>query len=106
TFQSEAGPRSLHIYEAYWAPLTGGRVTLKDVTMFLLRSAWDAVVRRDCKTFSRWMFGNWQDFNLRLSTPLIYAALLLVFSSLVVISATIAAVAAARGLLAPAAKWP
>jgi hypothetical protein len=52
------------------------------------------------------MFGDWQAFALRPATPWIYGALMLVFLALIVISITIAAVAAARNLLAPASHWP
>ena len=32
------GERDVHLYESYWAPMTEGRVTLRDVMGFLLRA--------------------------------------------------------------------
>src|ERR1700679_2238922 len=32
---------SVHVYEAYWAPLTEGRVTYRDTVLFLLSAAWN-----------------------------------------------------------------
>src|SRR4051812_20773529 len=50
------GAREVHIYEAYWAPLTQGRVDLRDVAGFLLRGGL-AGVRSGLAPFKRWMFG-------------------------------------------------
>jgi hypothetical protein len=50
----------VHVYEAYWAPLTEGKVTYWDTIKFLLLAAWNGLryskplVR---STFLRWMFG-------------------------------------------------
>jgi hypothetical protein len=54
-----------HFYEAYWAPLTEGRVSLRETLAFFidagrsgLRFAW-----RD-GVFNRWMFGGRQEFEI------------------------------------------
>jgi hypothetical protein len=49
----------VHVYEAYWAPLTEGQVTYWDTIKFLLLAAWNGL--RYSKpflrsTFHRWMF--------------------------------------------------
>lgn len=56
---------SAHFYEAYWAPLTEGRVSLREALAFFvdagrsgLRFAW-----RD-GVFNRWMFGGRQEFEI------------------------------------------
>jgi hypothetical protein len=50
----------VHVYEAYWAPLTEGRITYRDTIAFLLSGAWKGL--RFSKlfrpaSFQRWMFG-------------------------------------------------
>lgn len=57
--------RPVHLYEGYWAPLTEGRVTLRDVFGFLVSGGWNAVAswwrgqkrivfREQHKARSRW----------------------------------------------------
>src|SRR5436190_14729502 len=55
----------VHVYEAYWAPLTEGKATLRDVHSFL----WDAAVNSaiNCikyKRFSRYVFGGFKEFEV------------------------------------------
>ena len=52
--------RSVHVYEAYWAPLTEGKVSYWDTIKFLLLAAWNGLQfsRPLVKSnFFRWMFG-------------------------------------------------
>jgi hypothetical protein len=55
----------LHVYEAYWAPLTEGKVTARDAIWFLfmggLRGCWSSGWKGK---FNRWMFQNWQHFTI------------------------------------------
>ncbi len=57
----------VHVYEAYWAPITEGRVTYWDTIKFLLLAAWNGLkyskpfVRG---TFRRWMFGGRQALTI------------------------------------------
>ena len=37
------GEREVHVYEAYWAPITEGQVSLRDVTSFLIGAAFNGV---------------------------------------------------------------
>lgn len=49
--------RPTHLYEAYWAPLTEGKITVLDVILFLLRAAWNGWRKtRWSKPFARVMF--------------------------------------------------
>ncbi|HXY29608.1 MAG TPA: hypothetical protein VEI06_02775 [Gemmatimonadaceae bacterium] len=48
--------RTVHLYEAYWAPLTEGRATALDVVRFLLNAAYRGF-REQRGGFERWMFG-------------------------------------------------
>ncbi len=64
-------PHAAHVYEAYWAPLTEGRVTYWDTIKFLLLAAWNGLrystpFRKT--TFKRWMFGQPQPLDIGAST--------------------------------------
>jgi hypothetical protein len=56
-------PRQVHVYEAYWAPITEGKVTYAETLQFLFQAAWRGYrcsgffYRRH---FDRWMFGDMQ----------------------------------------------
>jgi hypothetical protein len=60
-----ASRREVHFYEAYWAPLTEGRVTLRETLTFLVDAG-----RRGLNfafadgVFDRWMFGGRQEFEI------------------------------------------
>ncbi|MBU0692631.1 hypothetical protein KKC97_13120 [bacterium] len=53
----------LHLFEAYWAPLTVGKVTAWDVTRFLHGAAWTGLWRNRKGHFSRWLFGHLREFS-------------------------------------------
>lgn len=55
------GEREVHLYEAYWAPLTEGRVTLRDVVRFLGKATRSAFFQQK-KAFERWVFGQMVEF--------------------------------------------
>ncbi len=96
----------VHVYEAYWAPLTEGQVTLRDVMGFLF-SAGTNGLRNCCKDFMRWMFGKPVNFGLHFRTTIQLLAALAVVFSLVVMNGVIATVAGARILVQGVAKpWP
>src|SRR5215212_1777030 len=59
--------RGVDLYEAYWAPITEGEVTLRDVMMFLVRGAFHGIRNSD-KTFRRWVFGEHREFEYVPST--------------------------------------
>lgn len=52
----------IHIYEAYWAPLTEGLVRLSDCFLFLIGAGW-AGFQGSFSRFYRWMFGGIQDLG-------------------------------------------
>jgi hypothetical protein len=89
--------RDVHIYEAYWAPLTEGKVTAKDVITFLFDAGWDGIWNTQARTYRRWMFGEERRFVL--PTERLTLAFLAVFSlllSLLMINAVLAAAAASH----------
>ena len=95
---AHGGEVRVHVYEAYWAPLTAGKVSLRQVVAFLLDAGLGglAAARR---TFLRWMFGGWQEFarSYRAFAELA-VAILFVLYSLMLANATIVVIAASRGI--------
>ena len=94
--------RHVDIYEAYWAPLTEGEVTLRDVISFLFRTGITSVPRR---SFPRWMFGGITTCVAVPGTSIALIATLLTIASLVVINAIVAAVLGARVAI-QGGSWP
>lgn len=50
-------PTEVHVYEAYWAPLTEGRVAALDVTRFLFDAGFRGIAHSLGGAFDRWIFG-------------------------------------------------
>jgi len=79
--------QSVHVYESYWAPLTEGRVTLRDVLQFLGEGTFNgfAYLLRHFGRFDRWAFGRLRHFPIRgwLTTLKLVFALFLLFAPVV-----------------------
>ena len=63
----DGNARQVHIYEAYWAPVTEGKVTYPETLQFLFQAAWRGF--RCSKffrtaTFERWMFDDMQELAI------------------------------------------
>jgi hypothetical protein len=93
---SKKGTR-VHLYEAYWAPITEGRVKLRDVWSFLWRGGWNGIAnaRGDGGVFRRWMFGGPKELPISVGAAGGLFAVLTLLLSLGVVNAAAAAVAAA-----------
>jgi len=91
--------REVHFYEAYWAPLTEGRVRLGRVLAFLASALVRGVRYVVRGSFDRWMFGARQQFALprRTLLPLLTSGAAF---AMVVASGALFAVFALRQLLA------
>lgn len=102
----EHGSVEAHLYEAYWAPLTEGKVNIRQVISFLLGAGWSGVRNASSGGFRRWMFGDWQNIRLR-RIPLVLSFLgaILLVISLTVINAMIVA-AAASNAIGSSSTWP
>ena len=89
-------PVPVHLYECYWAPLTEGQVTLRDVVRFLWSAGWNGLRNSWCErgTFRRWMFGRWVCFPLAPWTAWVMLLALLVLAALAALNAVTAVVAA------------
>jgi hypothetical protein len=75
TVKRPRGLIDVHIYEGYWAPLTEGKISFLETATFLLTAAWNGIkssVRGSA--FKRWMFGEFQDLDIKKKTlPLLIA---------------------------------
>lgn len=82
-------PRPVHVYEAYWAPLTEGAISLTEVVQFLvsagLGGVWRSFTLRPpaWRRFERWVFGREQDYGPQRLTPWLLLGALLVVAGLV-----------------------
>ena len=93
-----------HVYEGYWAPLTEGRITLRQVMGFLTGAASNGMkIAR--KTFRRWLMGEYQAFPTPIRILLYLLVALATVGALVALNSIIVAVAAARALFSQRPWW-
>lgn len=88
-------PVEVHIYEGYWAAYTEGVVKLRDVVGFLFRGAWNGA-RNSFREVKRYMFAMEAPLRRSELTAFYFFLAGLVISSLYLINALIAFVAATR----------
>ena len=78
----QAASHEVHVYEAYWAPVTEGKVTYWDTIKFLLRAAYNGLrYSLFGGTFQRWMFDGRKTLGIDSFTSLALAAVLLVLGA-------------------------
>jgi hypothetical protein len=90
--------REIHFYEGYWAPLTEGEVSLRDVSRFLLRAGMNGIANSST-SFSRWIFGRWQAYDIPVRTWAYLVVALATIGALVVMNGVALLVSAARAPL-------
>jgi hypothetical protein len=89
----------VHIYEAYWAPLTEGRVSLTDVMQFLFNAGWNGFWNTGAGKFRRWIFRAEQVFKLpKFKLLAILTVLMLLLLALIVVNAVLAAAASSHAI--------
>jgi hypothetical protein len=96
--------RDVHIYEAYWAPLTEGRVTIRDVSGFLLRAGLGGI-KLGLSGFRRWLFDQYEEFEAPVRSAMYLVVALAVIGSLGFLNVLIVAIAAARAPLHTPPAW-
>jgi hypothetical protein len=101
---SGGGEREVHVYEGYWAPLTEGQVSLRDVMSFLYDTAWNGI-SNGSRAFRRWLFGEYRSFVSPVRTILYLLIALAAAASLAAINTAIVAVVAARSPLSNPPRW-
>jgi hypothetical protein len=57
----------LHLYEAYWASITEGQVSLIDVMQFLIGAGWNGI-QQSFRPFKRWMFDKFNEISIHPAT--------------------------------------
>ncbi len=87
--------RELHLYEAYWAPVTEGAVKLSDVMSFLLDGSFRGLLNA-LKNFKRFMFDEVADFKIHTRAALEVSLALLTLFALIVLNAVIVAAGASK----------
>lgn len=93
------GVHEVHIYEAYWAPITEGKVSASDVIRFLLSSGWNGIRNTSARTYRRWMFGRERQFTLRTELlVLVFVSIILLLMALLFINALLVAAAASHAI--------
>jgi len=95
--------RTVHFYEAYWAPLTQGKVTLRDVLAFLV-SAGKNGLKNASRSFSRFMFGKEVSFGRSRRTTAYLLTALAVLGALIVVNLVAGAITGAI-LTGKASRW-
>src|SRR6478752_6085531 len=87
--------RDIHFYEGYWAPLTEGAVTLRDVVRFLFSAGFNGI-RNSETTFHRWAFGEPRAFEIPVRTWAYLVVAVLAVCALVSMNAVVGLVTAAK----------
>ena len=104
TLKSGTSEVDAHVYEGYWAPLTEGRINLRQLMEFLAGAGTNGLkVAR--KTFKRWLMGKYEVFPTPIRIVVYLLVALTTLAALVVLNSTIAVVAAARTLFSEQPWW-
>jgi hypothetical protein len=78
--ESDGTPRQVHVYEAYWAPLTVGKISYTETILFLLASGVNGVrgvfLSGRFGSFRRWLFGEFRDLKTSIGTLPLLAVLM------------------------------
>ena len=100
----DPGDPEIHFYEAYWAPLTEGRIGLRDVIGFLAMGGSNGLQNSIKGSSWRYMFHQRFPFPRSIADSLYLGLALAAVSSLVILNTIVLAVAAATNWL-PTSNW-
>jgi hypothetical protein len=110
TLAGPTGTREVHVYEAYWAPLTEGKITLPETMQFLLGAGVQGVRYGfwPPRVLERFLFGRWVTFPLSPILALVYLVLLATVLSLIVVNAAVVGISVLKLVTDPgdAHRWP
>jgi hypothetical protein len=96
----------VHLYEAYWSPLTEGQIGLKEVVRWFAGAGVSGLKQSLCGGLERRVLGKFHRYPAPRHLALVYLLALLLFLSLTLIFATIGAVAASRAIQGTTSDWP
>jgi hypothetical protein len=89
----------VHIFEAYWAPITEGKVSATDVVKFLFDAGWNGIKNTTARTYRRWMFGAEQQFLLKTEKlTFAFLGIMALLAALIFINGVATAAAASRAI--------
>lgn len=91
--------RDIHFYEGYWAPLTEGVVTLRDVVRFLFSAGFNGIRNSETK-FHRWAFGEPRGFDIPVRTWVYLIVAVMSVCALVSMNAVVGLVTTAKAAFA------
>ncbi|HUK63786.1 MAG TPA: hypothetical protein VLV15_10635, partial [Dongiaceae bacterium] len=94
------------MFEAYWAPLTEGQISLGQTLSFLWRSGCAGFARALHGDFPRFMFGRTQRLPVGPRSGWAFVAALAVLGGLVSLNGIVASAAISRLLTAGHSRWP
>lgn len=94
----------VHLYEGYWAPLTEGRTTARNVIGFLTGAGLNGL-RHTKGKFRRWLFGKYPVLAIPVRTVFFLLIALATVLALVGMNSAVAIVAAALALVHPRPAW-
>ena len=94
----------VHLYEGYWAPLTEGRTTARNVIGFLTGAGLNGL-RHTKGRFRRWLFGEYPVLPIPVRTVFSLLTALATVLALVAMNSAIAIVVGALALLDPNPSW-
>lgn len=94
----------VHLYEGYWAPLTEGRTTARNVIGFLTGAGLNAL-RHTKGRFRRWLFGKYPVLPIPVRTVFFLLIALATVVSLVVMNSAVAVMVAGIALIHPRPAW-
>jgi hypothetical protein len=103
-------PHRVHVYEAYWAAYTEGKITLAETVKVLLDAGYHGVHYGllPPHVFQRFLFNRWVAFGLKSSLAALYLILLGTLFALIVVNFAIATVLPVKlltGVFNPV-SWP
>ncbi|MFI5070784.1 MAG: hypothetical protein ACHP8A_07830 [Terriglobales bacterium] len=97
--ESSGQEHEVHVYEAYWAPITEGKVSATDVVNFLFDAGWNGILNTTARTYRRWMFGAEQQFLLATEKlTFAFLGIMALLASLVFINSIAAAAAVSHAV--------
>ena len=96
--EKNGSPRQVHVYEAYWAPLTVGKVTYLESVRFLAAAGWNGlrgtVLSGKFGHFERWLFGDFKELRTTGGTlPLLVVLMVMIGFVAAIIAMAASAVA-------------
>jgi hypothetical protein len=103
---SPSGVRETHLFEAYWAPLTEGKITTHETVTFLVGAGIRGALHAGRRNrFERLMFNAWYEFGLGRQIWFQFVAAVLTILSLVLINLTLFSVVVPSLLGGLSASW-